>query len=308
MGAPGGARTGGAAADGEEVAPETEGGGGRAGGDSLELSPEAKRMLEALKARDKQVRAHEAAHLAAGAGITKGGATYTMQRGPDGNSYAIGGEVPIDAGEVPGDPKATLAKAQQIAAAALAPADPSPQDRAVAASARQMAAQASMEMARGAGGAGETGETRETEEAEEAEEAEGAKDVEVANGAGGASGAAEAEIVEAAKIAKIIGSAATGNGRAEGAEATDTALRPTGPVGADAGSAADRLNGADGRDGRRRAGAAQDRRTAQAQDRDDGRGAPTMTARGRQVAETYVAIERMTLAANQAARAYQAVA
>jgi hypothetical protein len=116
--------------------------------DSVELSPEAQKMVEDLKARDKEVRAHEAAHIAAGAGIVNGGAQFTTQRGPDGVMYAVGGEVSIDAGEVPNDPKATIAKARQIVAAALAPADPSPQDRTVAAQAGQMQARASAELAR----------------------------------------------------------------------------------------------------------------------------------------------------------------
>jgi len=115
--------------------------------DTLELSPEAKQMLESLKARDKEVRAHEAAHLAAAGGIAKGGAQFSMQRGPDGNSYAVGGEVGIDMSAVPNDPQATIAKARQIATAALAPADPSPQDRAVASKARQMEANAAAELA-----------------------------------------------------------------------------------------------------------------------------------------------------------------
>jgi len=117
-------------------------------GDTLELSPEAKRMLESLKARDKEVRAHEAAHLAAAGGIAKGGAQFTMQRGPDGNNYAVGGEVSVDTSHVPNDPQATIAKARQIASAALAPADPSPQDRAVAAKARHMETNAAAELAR----------------------------------------------------------------------------------------------------------------------------------------------------------------
>jgi len=115
--------------------------------DTLELSPEAKRMLESLKARDKEVRAHEAAHLAAAGGIAKGGAQFSMQRGPDGNNYAVGGEVSVDTSSVPNNPQATIAKARQIASAALAPADPSPQDRSVAARARQMETNAAAELA-----------------------------------------------------------------------------------------------------------------------------------------------------------------
>ncbi|MDR2562154.1 MAG: hypothetical protein LBC63_10345 [Holophagales bacterium] len=116
-------------------------------GDSVELSPEAQKMLDSLKARDREVRAHEAAHVAAGAGVVTGGAQFTQQRGPDGNMYAIGGEVGIDASPIPNDPQGTMAKARQIASAALAPADPSPQDRSVAASARQMEAKAASELA-----------------------------------------------------------------------------------------------------------------------------------------------------------------
>lgn len=110
------------------------------------LSDEDRRRVQALKATDARVRAHEAAHQGAAAGIATGGATFTYVRGPDGQAYAVGGEVTIDAGPVPGNPRATLAKAQQIQRAALAPADPSPQDQAAAAAAQAMAAQASAEL------------------------------------------------------------------------------------------------------------------------------------------------------------------
>ncbi len=116
--------------------------------DSLDLSPEAQKQLVELKTRDRQVRAHEAAHMAAGGGMVRGGASFTTQRGPDGQMYAIGGEVSIDTSPVPNNPRATIAKAQQIQAAALAPADPSGQDRKVAAAASRMASEAAMELAR----------------------------------------------------------------------------------------------------------------------------------------------------------------
>lgn len=116
---------------------------------SSPADPAQARVLAELRARDRQVRAHEAAHLAAAGGLARGGATYTYERGPDGRPYAIGGEVSIDTSAISGDPRATLAKAQQIQAAALAPADPSPQDRSVAAAAAAMAAQAQQELARG---------------------------------------------------------------------------------------------------------------------------------------------------------------
>ncbi len=99
-----------------------------------------------LKARDREVRAHEAAHAAVG-GQYAGAPTYTFQRGPNGVSYAVGGEVQISTSEVAGDPEATLQKALQVQRAALAPADPSAQDRSVAAQASQMAVEARIDIA-----------------------------------------------------------------------------------------------------------------------------------------------------------------
>ncbi|WP_456450370.1 putative metalloprotease CJM1_0395 family protein [Hydrogenimonas sp.] len=98
-----------------------------------------------LQARDTQVRAHEAAHLAAAGGIAAGGASFTYQRGPDGKMYAVGGEVPISV-QGGDDPKETIAKMRQVAAAAMAPADPSPQDYAVAANARSEEMRAMQEL------------------------------------------------------------------------------------------------------------------------------------------------------------------
>jgi hypothetical protein len=124
------------------------------------LSQEARATVAKLKATDARVRAHEAAHMAAGAGVV-GGATYSFVRGPDGVNYAVGGEVSVDTAPVQGNPRATLAKADQIKAAALAPSDPSAQDRSVAAQAEAMATQAAIELDRqrdpatkGAGGYG----------------------------------------------------------------------------------------------------------------------------------------------------------
>jgi len=116
-------------------------------GDQVELSPEAQKEITKLKARDQEVRAHEAAHMAAGGGAVRGGASFSYQQGPDGKRYAVGGEVSIDASPVKDNPRATEQKALQIQAAALAPADPSAQDRKVAAQAAQMAAQALAELA-----------------------------------------------------------------------------------------------------------------------------------------------------------------
>ncbi|MGD9852748.1 MAG: putative metalloprotease CJM1_0395 family protein [Nitrospirales bacterium] len=91
-----------------------------------------------LKIRDQKVHRHEQAHLAAAGGLATGGANFSYQTGPDGKQYAVGGEVNIDTSPVQGDPNATIRKAQQIRRAALAPADPSSQDHAVATSASIM--------------------------------------------------------------------------------------------------------------------------------------------------------------------------
>lgn len=104
-------------------------------------------ILRQLRARDREVRAHEAAHTAAGGSLVRGGPSYTFQTGPDGRSYAIGGEVQLDVSAVPNNPQATLAKASQIRAAALAPANPSAQDVRVAANANQLASRARIDLA-----------------------------------------------------------------------------------------------------------------------------------------------------------------
>lgn len=114
---------------------------------STELSVEAKQVIDQLKARDAEVRAHEQAHLSAAGGYATGGASYAYQVGPDGRRYAIGGEVGIDVSPVAGDPEATLLKASVVQRAALAPAEPSTQDMRVASAAMQMANQARMEIA-----------------------------------------------------------------------------------------------------------------------------------------------------------------
>lgn len=110
-----------------------------------ELSTSEQAQVSSLKARDAQVKQHERAHLAASAGINVSGASYTYARGPDGRNYAVGGEVRIDTS--PGrSAEATLAKAEHIIDAALAPVDPSSVDRTVASRAQQMAQQAKAEI------------------------------------------------------------------------------------------------------------------------------------------------------------------
>jgi hypothetical protein len=78
--------------------------------------------------------------------LAKGGATFSFQHGPYGKQYAVGGEVNLDTSPIAGNPEATIRKAQQIRAAALAPIDPSAQDRAVAATANNLEAEAREEL------------------------------------------------------------------------------------------------------------------------------------------------------------------
>ncbi len=104
-------------------------------------------VVRELAARDREVRAHEQAHAAVGGSIA-GAANFSYPRGPDGRQYAVGGEVSIDTSPVPNNPEATIRKAQQIRRAAQEPANPSAQDRQVAARAIQMEIEARLELAR----------------------------------------------------------------------------------------------------------------------------------------------------------------
>jgi len=130
---------------GEQAAPQS-GETGLPPGAPPERETAAQRALKSLRQRDQEVRLHELAHLLAAGPYAKGSPSYTYQTGPDGQRYAVGGEVPIDLSAVPGDPQATLQKALMVRRAALAPTDPSETDQAVAAQATALAAQAQQEL------------------------------------------------------------------------------------------------------------------------------------------------------------------
>jgi hypothetical protein len=115
-----------------------------------------------LSKRDRKVRAHEQAHLAVGGRYIKGVAHYQYQKGTDGKMYAVSGEVSIDVSPVSGNPQATIAKMQTVRSAALAPADPSGQDRAVAAEATSEELKARQELNEESTSSGDT-ETTTTE-------------------------------------------------------------------------------------------------------------------------------------------------
>ncbi|MFO8063062.1 MAG: putative metalloprotease CJM1_0395 family protein [Spirochaetota bacterium] len=94
---------------------------------------------EAARERDREVRLHEQAHLRSLGRYAASGVRYTTRTGPDGESYAVGGSIKADLSEVPGDPRATLQKAQAVQRAALAPGSPSGADMKVAAEAYRLA-------------------------------------------------------------------------------------------------------------------------------------------------------------------------
>ena len=119
--------------------------GSAAGADSVALSPDAERQVQKLQERDREVRAHEQAHIAAGGQYVSGGASFSYQTGPDGRQYAIGGSVQIDCSPVSGNPEATEEKARVVRNAALAPASPSAADQNVAAKAAVMESKARAE-------------------------------------------------------------------------------------------------------------------------------------------------------------------
>jgi len=147
-----------------------EGSGALSGG-TEDLSDDDQREVQELKNRDREVRAHEQAHMAAAGAHSRGGPSYEFQRGPDNRQYAVGGEVQIDTSAVSGDPEATIGSAQTVRRAANAPAEPSSQDRSVASAAAQMEAKVRRELTqqqckemrdgRGEEGAGSVGKTSE---------------------------------------------------------------------------------------------------------------------------------------------------
>jgi hypothetical protein len=113
--------------------------------EEAELTAEEQQQLRDLKARDTEVKTHEQAHLSAAGQYAAGGAAFTFQQGPDGQRYAIGGEVPIDVSKA-NTPEETILKMNIIRSAALAPAEPSAADRQIAAQASMTAAQARQEL------------------------------------------------------------------------------------------------------------------------------------------------------------------
>ena len=110
------------------------------------VSDKERREIKDLERREREVKRHERAHRAAGAGLVVGGIKYKYKTGPDGKRYAVAGEVNLDVSPER-DPQKTIQKAERIKRAALAPAEPSAQDRRVARQAEQMKREAQRELA-----------------------------------------------------------------------------------------------------------------------------------------------------------------
>lgn len=113
--------------------------------DGQDLTEEEQQKVKEMKERDEEVRVHENAHKSAG-GQYAAAPTYTYETGPDGKRYITDGEVSIDIGEEK-DPQATIEKMQVVKRAAMAPAEPSGQDRKVYQEANQKEAAARQELA-----------------------------------------------------------------------------------------------------------------------------------------------------------------
>lgn len=118
---------------------------GPKGSDGEPLSQGELLQVAELRQIDTEVKAHEMAHVAAAGSYARSGANFQYATGPDGRQYAVAGEVGIDTSEER-TPQATISKMQTVRAAALAPADPSPQDRNVAAKASMVITKAGQEL------------------------------------------------------------------------------------------------------------------------------------------------------------------
>ncbi len=187
----------------------------QAGGNTIGpsgLTPEQQQVVQELVQTDAEVRRHEQAHAAAG-GPYAGAPSYDYTRGPDGRLYAVGGDVQIDVAAIPGNPEATIQKMQLVRRAALAPANPSPQDQRVAAIAQQRINEARGEQR------DLEAEEREAAAAESAEAQDGAESLQPAGSSALSGGGIAGGGTSGGGIAGTPPSAATGPAAITGATA-----------------------------------------------------------------------------------------
>jgi len=112
--------------------------------DQATLEREKQKIISDLSQRDTEVRAHEEAHANVG-GQYASAPKYDLTEGPDGKQYATGGHVNIDVSPEK-EPEDTVVKMDIVERAALAPAQPSPQDFKVADEARATGNEAQIEV------------------------------------------------------------------------------------------------------------------------------------------------------------------
>lgn len=112
--------------------------------DQAVLEREKQKIISDLSQRDTEVRAHEEAHANVG-GQYASAPQYDLTEGPDGKQYATGGHVDIDISKEE-EPEDTVVKMDIVERAALAPAQPSPQDFKVAGEARVTGNEAQIEV------------------------------------------------------------------------------------------------------------------------------------------------------------------
>ena len=108
------------------------------------ISGDQSKEVEDLKRKDKEIREHEQSHLQSG-GSYAHAPQYVYKTGPDGNKYVVEGKTQIVFQE--GDsPEDTIKIAHTIMKAALAPKEPSNEDRRVMAEALRMEQRAKQEL------------------------------------------------------------------------------------------------------------------------------------------------------------------
>ncbi len=147
--------------------------------ENAQQDADIQRQVQELVQIQNKVIVHEQAHMAVG-GSLAGGASYSYTNGPDGKRYITGGEVSISIPSVD-DPAEQIRLMARVRAAALAPADPSPQDRSVAASASAREGQAAMELARKRAEAayGKTGEDKAPQPASKSKKTESGSQLDI---------------------------------------------------------------------------------------------------------------------------------
>jgi hypothetical protein len=109
------------------------------------LSDQERAEVEALRKREREVRRSESAKLQQAKSLARG-PVYSYEVGPDGNVYAVDGEVIFDMKEVPGDPQRTAEKMSETRLALMAVPNPGPEERRLASEAARKEAVARAEI------------------------------------------------------------------------------------------------------------------------------------------------------------------